>query len=461
MKLLSQAILLISLLVALSARANPLLLETQARLVPTGHLAGLPVIKAGLFKQKLDHGSADLRTFTQRYWTTTHYARGSNAPVVLYLCGEGACNGNAVMVVAGAASAIGANVVTIEHRYYGKSQPFSDLTSANLKYLSTEQAIHDLVDFKRSVSSTLGWSGPWIVAGGSYAGSLAAYARALFPADFAGALASSAPVVPTPDLSAYDEYLAERVPATCVADIQATLSLIETKVSSDEGLREMFTAFKTTANITRADDFLYLLADVASAAIQLGLKDRFCSLVSARKIDGYVAIKLDVDKAFGDFSEYSAEAASDPSLPRHTGALGMRQWFYQSCTEYGLWQNASRTPGRSVRSKKIDTHYHDQLCQRLFGLPGAVGVSSGIRLLHSTVISSSVSHVFFTSGSEDPWLATNLSPFTGQLPASTTEAFGIKGASHAEDLGRSSDPEIINAKKRFQALAKKWATGTP
>jgi len=32
-------------------------------------------------------------------------------------------------------------IVALEHRYYGLSQPFSDLSTANLRFLSSRQAL--------------------------------------------------------------------------------------------------------------------------------------------------------------------------------------------------------------------------------------------------------------------------------------------------------------------------------
>jgi len=38
--------------------------------------------------------------------------------------------------------------VCLEHRYYGESSPFKELTSDNLKYLSSKQALFDLATFR-------------------------------------------------------------------------------------------------------------------------------------------------------------------------------------------------------------------------------------------------------------------------------------------------------------------------
>jgi hypothetical protein len=41
-----------------------------------------------------------------------------------------------------------AAVVSLEHRYYGESSPFSELTSQNLTYLTSNQALFDLATFR-------------------------------------------------------------------------------------------------------------------------------------------------------------------------------------------------------------------------------------------------------------------------------------------------------------------------
>lgn len=40
-------------------------------------------------------------------------------------------------------------MVTLEHRYYGQSSPFRSLTTKNLQYLSSNQALYDLAVFRQ------------------------------------------------------------------------------------------------------------------------------------------------------------------------------------------------------------------------------------------------------------------------------------------------------------------------
>lgn len=47
------------------------------------------------------------------------------------------------------AKKFGAAVVSLEHRYYGKSSPFNSHSTENLKYLSSKQALFDLAAFRQ------------------------------------------------------------------------------------------------------------------------------------------------------------------------------------------------------------------------------------------------------------------------------------------------------------------------
>ncbi|CAI7817585.1 unnamed protein product [Closterium sp. NIES-53] len=107
------------------------------------------------------------------------------------------------------AAHFGAAVVALEHRFYGQSQPFTDLSTASLAYLSANQALADLATFRQFYqqrldqlfngshsSTTRDSSGAserqWVVTGVSYAGALSAWARLSYPHLFRASLASSA-----------------------------------------------------------------------------------------------------------------------------------------------------------------------------------------------------------------------------------------------------------------------------
>jgi pimeloyl-ACP methyl ester carboxylesterase len=70
-----------------------------------------------------------------------------------------------------------------------------NMSTKNLKYLSSEQALADLAYFIEAKKKELKLSNnKWIVFGGSYPGSLAAWFRLKYPHLAHGAVASSAPL---------------------------------------------------------------------------------------------------------------------------------------------------------------------------------------------------------------------------------------------------------------------------
>ena len=69
----------------------------------------------------------------------------------------------------------GALLYTLEHRYYGESQPFGDWATENFEYLNVDQALADTAYFIDNQNEALGYKADWIVIGGSYPGALSAW----------------------------------------------------------------------------------------------------------------------------------------------------------------------------------------------------------------------------------------------------------------------------------------------
>lgn len=72
---------------------------------------------------------------------------------------------------------------------------FSDLSTDNLRFLSSRQALADLAHFRTSIAEARGLTNAkWVAFGGSYPGSLAAWFRLKYPHMVHAAVATSAPV---------------------------------------------------------------------------------------------------------------------------------------------------------------------------------------------------------------------------------------------------------------------------
>uniref|UniRef100_A0A0K8W1A3 Putative serine protease F56F10.1 n=1 Tax=Bactrocera latifrons TaxID=174628 RepID=A0A0K8W1A3_BACLA len=154
------------------------------------------------FEQKLDHFGQKNKelTWKQRYFVNDEFYRNDRtAPVFLMIGGEGEASKRWMSEGAWIkyAEHFGALCFQLEHRFYGKSHPTSDLSTKNLVYLTSEQALSDLANFIRSMKKEYNMNDnqKWIVFGGSYPGSLAAWAREKFPDLIHGAISSSGPLL--------------------------------------------------------------------------------------------------------------------------------------------------------------------------------------------------------------------------------------------------------------------------
>ena len=130
-------ILLLLPMIVLSLRHDPILLEdfTQSSYN----------VNEMTLDNYIDHiNHFDTRKFKQRYWYTDSLWDG-DGPMFVYICGESRGGFpkdlSFFMKLVNETKAIG---VSLEHRYYGQSVPFNDLTLDNLQYLSHRQALDDL-----------------------------------------------------------------------------------------------------------------------------------------------------------------------------------------------------------------------------------------------------------------------------------------------------------------------------
>ncbi|ELK29783.1 Thymus-specific serine protease [Myotis davidii] len=196
--------------------------------------------REGWLEQPLDpFNASDRRSFLQRYWISDQHWASRDGPVFLHLGGEGSLGPGSVMRghPAALAPALGALVIGLEHRFYGLSIPAGGLNTTQLRFLSSRHALADVVSARLELSRLLNVSSSsrWVCFGGSYAGSLAAWARLKFPHLLFAAVASSAPVRAVLDFSAYNEVVTHSLGQRCLsfsrAETLAQLRVTEPPVS--------------------------------------------------------------------------------------------------------------------------------------------------------------------------------------------------------------------------------------
>lgn len=165
-------------------------------------------IEAAFFDQLIDHDNPMLGTFKQRYWINTEFYAGPGAPIVLFGPPESAADGSIVFTTNSTIDGVLAQenkgaVIVLEHRYWGESSPFEEITTKNMRHLTLDNAMRDAIYFARTVKLTIDVNGtthpdraPWIFSGGSYPGAVAAWINELYPGTFWADHAVSAVVQP-------------------------------------------------------------------------------------------------------------------------------------------------------------------------------------------------------------------------------------------------------------------------
>lgn len=194
----------------------------------------------GTFDQLIDHANPSLGTFKQRYWYGTEFWKGPGSPIYLVTPGEQSGTGfNRTWLSSARLSGLMANqtggaVVILEHRYWGESSPYQELTVQNLRALTLDNSLKDLTYFAKTFVPPFDDSGassadkaPWVFAGGSYAGALAGWLAALEPGTFWAYYSSSGVVEAVGDFWQYFQPVQEATPKNCSVDVGAVVNYVD------------------------------------------------------------------------------------------------------------------------------------------------------------------------------------------------------------------------------------------
>lgn len=319
------------------------------------------------FDQLLDHYDYSSKaTWRQRYWVMDTFFNPKNGSVILYICGEWVCSGITAGLggVTEIAAATNSLVVTLEHRFYGRSMPFGEdsLNTGNLKYLNTEQALKDLAYFLTQFKAKNDFgvtNHPWITVGGSYPGAMTAWFRYKYPHLTIGSLSSSGVVNAIEDFTAFDESIYTstlKSSKACPAALQKLSTYVESQLAGSNS-----TAFKAVFKAEKLsnEEFLLYWSDVIVFQVQYGKRTDLCNKLKNNTLDDqFKIIRLDALKI--DPREYSSYHLQDPAFYNTDGQVS-RAWNYQVCSEFGWFQTFS--PNHAMRSKKVNLDFFRKFCQ--------------------------------------------------------------------------------------------------
>ncbi|KAK4197175.1 putative serine protease [Triangularia verruculosa] len=461
-------------------------------------------------------------TFALRYWfDATHYKPGG--PVIVLQGGETDGAGRLPYlqkgIVAQLSEATNGLGVIFEHRYYGESHPTPDFSTKNLRFLTTDQALADQAYFAQNVVfpglehlNLTSHKVPYIAYGGSYAGSVVAFLRKLYPDVYWGAIASSG--VPEAIYDYWEYYEAARIyaPIECVEATQKLTDIVDNVLikHSDTQYPQRIKDVFGLGNITRDDDFANTIAqgiaglqglnwDRAVNSTEFGY---YCANVSSTTVlypdiaaerEGEVRELLNVAgygehdavKLVNQFLNYigyvrdtaarSCRGRSQDDCFTNYNSTFYRQddirqewrlWAYQYCFEWGYLQTGSGVPADQLPliSRLINIEYSSTVCREAFNITTPSQVE---RINKHGGVNISYPRLAHVDGEWDPWRAA--SPHRIGLPereSTVSEPFILieKGVHHWDENGlfpnetRPGLPPkpVAEAQKAEAAFVKAW-----
>mmetsp|Transcript_17553 Transcript_17553/g.22773 ORF Transcript_17553/g.22773 Transcript_17553/m.22773 type:complete len:572 (-) Transcript_17553:64-1779(-) len=365
-------------------------------------------------------------------------------------------------------------MVDIEHRYYGKSFPTKDMSSSNLQYLTSAQALADLALLLERILEEYEAKDATVVAfGGSYPGNLAAWARLKYPHLIHGSIASSAPLTAQLDFQAYMEVVGSSLKyfggEECYNSVKKGADILMEKLEGDEQA-DLLKDLKTCEdNITNSKDKWVLLSNVMGnfqGTVQYNLEKEGAITVKdicntlADGTDAYEQFIQVQDLYLKQNNETCLEVSWTDMLKEMTnitfdGQKAGRQWTYQTCNEFGYFQTAT-SPHQPFNafSPYLDINSFIFLCGEAFDLKLPPGIEWTNFYYGGTDIDEE--NILFVNGNIDPWHALGL---YSEDQNEDTDILYIDGTAHCADMhaSASGDPEnLIKARKEISEKVNIW-----
>lgn len=433
----------------------------------------------GTIVQRLDHFDPNNRAnWTQRYLMNgEHFQPGG--VIFLFLAGEWTITPYRLefSLMEEMSRELNGYMFYLEHRYYGESRPTEDVSDANLRFLSTEQALADVAHFVTHIKSNSVTPGaqdsPVIVIGGHYSASLAVWFRQKYPHLALGAWASAAPLESVVDHFQFKE-LAGAVYRhvggnECYDTMERGFLQAEQMIADGED-DEVEEIFHLCGELDSEQDIQIFFATMSAFYSILAQFDQFeefpsiaevCNIITgdhpsdAHAVGAILDLLLEDDCVFIDY-EIVLEEERRTEWNATTVEFGIRQWSYQSCSQF-VWYHSSNSTFQPFGSSfPVDFMY--RACEDVFGPnfdgPNLIENSARFNTIYGG-LNPQVTNTLFVHGQFDPWRSAGVQ----QDLSETAEAIVIEGGSQGNDLGPSTDadsPALAAAKLRIQATIRGW-----
>ncbi|PMD54965.1 putative serine protease K12H4.7 [Hyaloscypha bicolor E] len=430
--------------------------------------------------------------FNLRYWFDAQFYK-DGGPVIVLQSGETSGEDRLGFLQKGLLHQLAQHThgiaVVLEHRYYGTSFPVPDLTTENMRFLTTDQALADEVFFAQNVKfhglEHLDLTAPntaYIGYGGSYAGAFNAFLRKLYPDVFWGTISSSGVTEAIWDYWAYFEPIRFYADKTCIEYTQKITHVVDNILISlkDPATTAELKRAWGLVNVTHDADFAQVLASGLDSwqgknwdpALNDPTWDDWCNTIKNTSVvycytEGLKPTVEDLLKKGGYSSEVSSlttpflnwigwlyenvvSNCTDPdqdncwnsynpdNYARDDITATWRSWPYQFCTQWGYLQTGSGVPANQLPliSRTNDLAFESLICKYAFNITTPANVDA---INKYGGFGISYPRLAIVDGEWDPWrpATPHASPFnsTAKNRTSTVEEpfLLIEGAVHHWD----------------------------
>lgn len=134
----------------------------------------------------------------------------------------------------------------------------------------------------------------------------------------------------------------------------------------------------------------------------------------------------------------------------------MRQWYYQTCTEFGYYQTTNST--KSAFGTLFPLRFFEDLCVDLYGdyyNAHFLNTRTDRTNLMYGGLRPDLRRVIFTNGKVDPWHALSVLEDLNE----SSPAILIEGSSHCSDLYKDEyvdPPALTRARERVRKIISSW-----
>ena len=433
------------------------------------------------FTQRLDHFDASLKnaSFQQRYFVNATHGTRAAGPVFLCVGGEGPALDASVVSrsvhcsdATELAPEVGALIVALEHRYYGKSiPPSSERGAQRLRHLTSHQAVADIAVFHKHISDEfkLPPTTKWIAFGGSYPGMMAGFSRLRLPHLIHAAVSSSAPWHAKVDMTEYNDRVGAALANEAVGGSDACQKIVvdghekikglleSSRLQPTPGTRQIFNFCNPLAlenAQTRRAWAGYGVVAVPAQSNEPASTDPGQSIGALCSVLLAANASSSVDALATLSARQRGGRCVDASLSQNVEDDGSDalSWPWQTCAEFGFYQTCEVGSQCPFARGYVSVADEISICSQ-FGLtPYGRGQRRVLQQVYGGARPQG-SRILFPNGDVDPWTGLGVL----KSPAPTEPVMLVVGASHhawthpADTIVQKS---VADAKAAIQAQVK-------